>query len=294
MPYNFMALIKDKDAVDPTVSRIAVGADLQEKLSEEFDRQFDNFIGVDGQCVPFDGQYKAEHDELLTIENFELPEIFKSAIKEPMVLQPLHYNHESDKKIAAIFCGLEKDDDYVVFFQVFESTRLIKPSLFNIVFGSNDTFEKLEYFGMTLDSKLTACYKSGQLYFRSYHYSRRIFDLSKYYREATEDEVKELASHDHFSSINQEEFLKLADHVVRQKIARITRNDVLNSFSVTELKQKAEQVNFEMEIVDQKIIIPNNRKDLKLILSFLDDQVYMGPITGQTKVSNSSRLVDNG
>ncbi|MBO2578814.1 Kiwa anti-phage protein KwaB-like domain-containing protein [Shewanella algae] len=290
MPFNFFALIKENN--ETHVNRVALGNDLQNELSGMFTEQKNAFVNENVDVIPFDGQYKPEHDEVLAIGGFELPDQFKEAIDSPMTLPPLHFNEDANGKIVAIFCGLNEGGNYKVLVQLFEGTRLIKPNMMNIIFGANDEFQKLDYFGMTLDSKLTAYYENNQLHFKSYHFARRIFDLSGHYREATNQEVIALANHDHFAPVDQAEFLEMADHVVRQTIARIQRNDVLANFSVQELAHKASDVNLQLEINDdQKIVLPDEKRELKLVLSFLDDQVFLGPITGQTRVSNSSKVV---
>lgn len=289
--YNFFALVKEGNECQ--VNKIALSNHLQKDLSDMFTKQKEEFLNDDTQVIPFDGQYKPEHDEVLAIGGFELPTMFKDAIDSPMTLPPLHFNEETNGKIVAIFCGSKNDDnEYTVLVQLFEGTRLIKPNMMNIIFGADDQFQKLEHYGMTLDSKLIALYQNNQLHFKSYHFTRRVFDLSNHYRDATNEEVLALANHVHFATVVEENFLHMADHVVRQTIARIQRNDVLGTFSVQELNVKATEINLQLEINENdEIVLPQVKKDLKIVLSFLDDQVYLGPITGQTKVSNSSRAI---
>lgn len=291
MLLNFFALIKESNNM--YVNRVTLNNDLQIELSNMFIEQQESFANSNTGIIAFDGQYKPEHDEILAIEGFELPQIFKEAIDSPMTIEPLHFNRKTNSKIVAIFSGLEENKSYKVMAQLFEGTRLIKPDLMNIVFGANDEFKKLEYFGMTLDSKLTAYYTDNQLLFKSYHFTRRIFDLSIHYREATNQEVIALANHEHFAPVEQDSFIAMADHVVRQTIARIQRNNVLEGFTVSELNLKANEVNLDLNVnADQKIILPSSKWELKLVLSFFDDQLYLGPISGQTRVSNSSKVVD--
>lgn len=290
MPLNFFALIKNGN--NTHVNRVALGNDLQAELSDLFIEQQQAFVNDDIEVIAFDGQYKPEHDEILAIGGFELPQIFKEAIDSPMTLDPLHFNEETNGKIIAIFSGFKEGESYKIMAQLFEGTRLIKPNLMNIVFGSNNEFQKLEYYGMTLDYKLTAYYADSQLHFKSYHFTKRIFDLASHYREATNQEVIAMANHDHFAPVEQESFIAMADHVVRQTIARIQRNNVLGEFTVTQLNEKAGEVNLDLCVNEnQKIILPDSKRELKLVLSFFDDQLYLGPISGQTKVSNSSKVV---
>lgn len=290
MLFNFFALVRENS--DTQVYRIALGNQLQADISDMFSEQKDDFINENFDVIPFDGQYKPEHEEVLAIGGFELPDEFKDAINNPMALYPLEINAESESKIVAIFCGTKIDDDYSVLIQLFEGTRLIKPNRMNIVFGGDHVFTKLENSGMTLDSKLTAYYENHQLHFKSYHFTRRIFDLSNHYREATNQEVAEIFSHQHFAVVDQELMISIADHVVRQTIARILRNEVLDNFTVLQLTSKASEVNLKLNTnEEQKILLPEEKKELKLVLSFLDDQVFLGPITGLTRVSNSSRVI---
>lgn len=56
----------------------------------------------DKQIVPFDGSYKPNDDECLSICNFHLPEVITDAVRNPLGLQPFVYNEEAEPDIRSI------------------------------------------------------------------------------------------------------------------------------------------------------------------------------------------------
>lgn len=110
MPFNFFALIKENNVI--SINRVALGNPLQVELSGMFEEQKNAFLNDATEVVAFDGQYKPEHDEVLAIGGFELPNQIKDAIDHPMTLQPLHFNEDINKKIVAIFCGSNRNGFY--------------------------------------------------------------------------------------------------------------------------------------------------------------------------------------
>ena len=44
---------------------------------------------------------------------------------------------------------------------------------------------------------------------------------------------------------------------------------------------------------EEKIVIPNDKEQIKLILGFLDEEAYKGPFSQITFLANSKRKVKN-
>ena len=46
-----------------------------------------------------------------------------------------------------------------------------------------------------------------------------------------------------------------------------------------------------IDVKDKKIVIPNDKEKIKIILGFLDEEAYKGPFSQKTFLANSKRQV---
>ena len=65
----------------------------------------------------------------------------------------------------------------------------------------------------------------------------------------------------------------------------------LDNYSAKEIKARAKLVGVEIDVKDKKIVIPNDKEKIKIILGFLDEEAYKGPFSQKTFLANSKRQV---
>ena len=149
---------------------------------------------------------------------------------------------------------------------------------------------------MTVDHKLTATLENGKLRFFNFHNARQMFDLSEYYKVATDDDVTEFAALDIIKSENTEQLIEMSDSWVRRKISLIHQSGILQNVPINEMKAVATEFNIpfltEMDGSDEVIKLPNNKSDLKKLLRFLDEDYYKSPLSNTAFVTNSKRAVN--
>lgn len=134
-------------------------------------------------------------------------------------------------------------------------------------------------------------YIDGELLFSSFYFARQIFDLSGYYRSATNQEVASFTANNQFDFENAEAFETMANTSIRRKIAMINNSGVLDNHSASEIKRLAHQAGIDISVEKKKIVIPNDKEQIKVILGFLDEEAYKGPFTQVTYLANSKRKV---
>ena len=61
----------------------------------------------------------------------------------------------------------------------------------------------------------------------------------------------------------------------------------------SQIKRLAKAVGIELNIKDKKIEIPNEKEQIKIVLSFLAEEVYTGPFSKDTYLTNSKRRIKN-
>lgn len=113
----------------------------------------------------------------------------------------------------------------------------------------------------------------------------------KYYREATHGEVERFTQMKELAMDNAEIFIGQADSRVRKKIASIMDSKVLEKYSARDIQRIGGQTGINVVIRDKKIVIPTDKKQMKIILGFLDEEVYKGYFSNATYITNSKRSV---
>ncbi len=247
------------------------------------------------QIVPFDGSYKPNEDEGLSICNFHLPEVISDAVRNPLGLQTFSYDKDAEPEIRVIFIGERTEDNnteiFNVAFQRFRKEQYLSTKKFNL-FYDRDTFIRENRWGIGITDAIDCVFTQTELRFSSYFYARQIFDLSEYYRSATDAEVQNFSGLDSLNITNKNQFQSIADTWIRRKIAAINDSGVLKNNTVAKIKKLAQSRGLEITVENNKLIIPADKKKLKEILGFLDDEVYKGAFSEETYITNSKRKIE--
>lgn len=246
------------------------------------------------QVVSFDGSYKPNDDEILSICNFNLSEMIMDAVRNPLGLQSLIYNKDMEPDIRAIFVGERTEtgttEVFTIVFQRFRKEQYLSTKKFSIFFD-NDTFIRDSRWGIGISDNIDCIFTQSELRFSSYFFARQIFDLSDYYRLATDAEVRNFSSTSLLNILDQNQFQTMADTWIRRKIAAINDSKVLENNSASKIKKLAQRCGLDITLENGKLEIPSDKKKLKEILGFLDDEVYKGAFSEETYITNSKRKV---
>ncbi len=269
-----------------------VQADLTTYLKDQessFDLQQDEIV--------FDGKYKPDAGEVLCIENYDDIDNLESAIRNPTSLDLVDQSEDFFHYIKALFSGYILETGGVkVLLQNFDRRKIISTNGLSI-FHSANVYKKIEGIGLTIDHKLTATLEEGKLKFFSFHNTRQIFDLSEYYKEATDDDVIEFSNMDLIKSADNSQLLEMSDSWVRRKISLIQQSGILQNVPINEMKAVATEFSIPFIAVtengDELIKIPDNKSDLKKLLRFLDEDYYKSPLSKTNFITNSKRVLGN-
>lgn len=290
---NLFALVDDEDA---PIRRIPLTAALNIELAQLFAEQQAALLG-DRQPIAFTGSYNVDEGEIFTIADYPLPPAIGQAIGNPLTCPVLNLNTETHR-IKALFSGTWTAANKTVNFQVFDAGKLLKRG-FTLI-GSGDTYKKLEEPGLMLQDKLTTHFHNGTLHFSSYHNTKRFLDLADYYREATDTDLDDFAATDLFAFEDEASFKEQADSIIRKKIALLQKNEVLKDLTVTDIQTVANNFNAELPeehhitiIVndDGRLVIPEDKKELKELIRFLDEDYVTAPLTKRKCLTNSKQYL---
>ena len=296
-PSNLFALVDDDEA---SIRRIPLTAALNTELAELFARQQAALLG-EKQPVAFTGSYNVDEGEIFTIPDYPLPPAIGQAVGNPLTCPVLNLNAETHR-IKALFSGNRTGANITVNFQVFDAGKLLSNrwTLVGLPIHAGDTYKRLEEPGLILQGNLTAHFHNGTLYFSSYHNTKRFLDLAEYYREATDADLDEFAATELFVFEDQAGFKEQADSIVRKKIALLQKNEVLKDITVTDIQTVANNFNAELPeehhitvIIndDGKLVIPEEKKKMKELIRFLDEDYVTAPLTKRKCLTNSKQYL---
>lgn len=292
-PTNLFALVDDDDA---PIRRIPLTAALNTELAQLFAEQQAALLG-DKQAMAFTGSYNVDEGEIFTIAEYPLPPAIGQAIGNPLTCPVLNLNTETHR-IKALFSGIWSAANKTVNFQVFDTGKLLKRGI--TLIGSGDTYKKLEEPGLMLQDKLTAHFSNGTLHFTSYHNTKRFLDLAEYYREATDTDLDDFAATDLFAFEDEAGFKEQADSIIRKKIALLQKNEVLKDLTVAGIQTVANNFNAELPEEhhiniavngDGRLLIPEDKKALKELIRFLDEDYVTAPLTKRKCLTNSKQYL---
>ncbi|WP_273807250.1 MULTISPECIES: Kiwa anti-phage protein KwaB-like domain-containing protein [unclassified Pseudomonas] len=286
-----MNLFALTDIAGSRIIRFPLSADLQRDIESTFVDQRDFFFESVIDEVIFDGQYTPLDYEILVIQNFVDVDGVLHAVGNPLAIDQYDPQVHSLDNVKSIFCSVDGPNGPQVLFQVFERRRVLARNALTM-FYANNQFQKITDTGLSLDSKIVAVVEAGVLKFHSFHFAKRIFDLSDYYREATNEEVVSFTSHEKLKVEDPERFLEVAGSLIRRKISFIRQSAVLEENSVEQIAIVAESVRFPLQVTQEgRIVVPNDSAGLRSLLRFLDEDYYESPLSRTLYLSSSKRKV---
>ncbi|WP_139657394.1 hypothetical protein [Pseudomonas shirazica] len=284
----------------PRILRVVTSRDLQDDLEGEFRRQISSFT-VNKTDVPFDARYRPDDDELLMIEGFDDIDGVIAAVRSPQDTHTWEPSEEGLGTIKGIFGGFTENGITTVMIQAFDRRQAITTGKFALFFDT-DTFRRLGGIGITLDNKPTAVLSQRtadnsltELRFVSLHNTRRLFEMDAYYHESTKEEVESFFNDDKFHGFDAGWLSANIDNWIRKKVTFINQEGILDACTPHELQTAAAGFDIEIGVHDEggqmKLIFPDDKKGLKALLRFLDEDIYQSPISGNRFQTNSKRKI---
>lgn len=270
---NFFAILKDD-----SIRKI----DLLQNITADIRNVFVNIgnaiLNDDVEEILFDGNFNIENDEILFV-NMELPANVIETSSNPIGFQELNLSVDDIKTLFWV----END---VYYFQNFDKRKLLQNK--NVIFWDNTTFAKLTNDALIVDNIVNAIYKNDKFYFKSYANANKIFSLLAFFEEASNEIIDEFAEND--SLTVDANWLKInGNSIIKKQITLIQKSNVLSNANTKKIKSSANKFNLKIELVDGKLVLPNDKKQCKDILSFLNEQYYVGLISGKKFRTNSKR-----
>jgi len=284
----------------PRILRVITTAPLQNDLETEVRRQI-NFFTADKEEIDFDARYRPLDNELLIIRNFDDIDGVLSAVRSPQDVGIWEPTEEGLSTVKALFAGVSIDGKTTVMLQAFDKRQAITAGRFSLFYDQN-TFRRLTGVGMTLDNKPTAVLSQNsaatdpaELRFVSLHNVRRLFDMDAYYHESTQEEVNNFFNAEKFHGFNEEWLNANLDNWIRKKVTFINQEGILERCTPSDIRTAAAGFGITVDIEEfgeqYKLTFPEDKRRLKELLRFLDEDIYQSPISGNRFKTNSKTKI---
>ena len=282
-----------EDDITPDVVKICLDKKTSDTVNQIFEKMIAAFYEISPDPMDYSADYKLDKNEHFIIPSFKQHIPLGEALISPKAITALDINDIGLDKIKALFTG--STDGQRIYIQKFDKGQVITATNSFFFFDNTKTFSAPEHNGLTIGPKLTAIIDSNTLLFRNFNNLRRIFNMDEYYRSATNSELDAFQESDVFHCENGFKLSDFDDTVIRRKVTLLNMSGVLKEHTIATLQEAASVLNHPLDIMrfeeKDKIKLPNNKKDIKLLLSFLDSDIYISAINGVKYRSNSKTRI---
>lgn len=245
--YNLFAYTRDPAN---RIVRFVLDQTVQQAMTSFLDSQVAAF---DAECeeIEFDGKYKPDDGERLVISEFDDLDNLSRPINSPLDFPAADPRTLSFDSIKALFFGKSDADGSIsVYFQNFDRRRVISSAGFSI-FHARDVYKRIEGAGLTLDNKVAAKLNGSKLKFCSFFHVRQIFDMTSYYQEVTDTDIREFARIEQVSVDDLDALIGISDSWIRRKLWLIRESRILERVQVNDIKAIAAE--FSIPIVFENV-----------------------------------------
>ncbi len=288
MPWNLFAACRENDEL--ISKRIRLDNDVQQTVQETFEQQERSFRDGVTREVAFDGSWKPEEDELLTLNVSQEARMFVDTVEANAVaIADMDLRNFDREGIHALFTGRSVDGNTTVLVQQFSSRQMLSRKFPLVLHGNS--FRRLSESAFTLDTSLTCIMEEEKVKFKSFHKMRRILSLYDAYREATAPELRTFVTHVNFEVGDRDAFIERADQTERKLIHAIMQRGTLDAYDAAAIEAAGRRLNVNVVTRNGKILLPNMGNDIKQLLRLLDDGLYRAELTGQRYQTNSKQAV---
>ena len=274
---NFFALLDDG-----VVKKIDLTQTITENIKNVFINNSTKIKNNDTEEILFNGTYtiNGDEDEVFYVE-LQLSDELREANTNSIGLDDLNLSND---KIKSLF-WIEND---VYYFQNFDKRKLLTNK--HLLFFDGNTYNKFSENALIVENVVNAIYENGKFYFKSYTNANKIISLMDFFQEASEAMIDEFANNSLLSA--DKDWLKQSTSPIKKQITLIQKSGLLQMITIKKITSSAKKFKFEgIEIENGKVKLPNDKKKCKDILCFLNEQYYIGLITGKKFRTNSKREV---
>ncbi|MBK4522689.1 DUF4868 domain-containing protein, partial [Enterobacter hormaechei] len=276
-----------------------IDAPAQTVVENLFRTQRSEYINQDIEQIDFCASYNVQDGEIFSINPFDDEIGIINAIERPDAVPVWDPDDVSVHYFKALFTGepASNGNPTQVWLQCFDRRQIInnEKSFFQVVTQPGNRFSVSTRPGFSLSDRLTAILVGDKLLFKSFFMLRRFFNMEEYFNEATREDLDNFIGNDIFHVENAEDFMTFADSAIKKKVSLIINSGILNDQPIENLIECAQKIGYQLGITnvngDNKITMPNSKREVKQLLYFLDQGYFNSIITNELMLTNSKRPI---
>lgn len=280
------------------IVRIELDRSASTAASSIFQQQRLHFEAHHNNNIAFYAGYEPRYDECFEINNFVDSAILIDAVTRPTAIPIWDPSQINIDHIKALFIGVDTPNNpNIIALQTFNKKQILdtSKSFLATLIGRSTTFSKAVNIGFNVDDKLVAIINTNTIYFKSFHKLRSIFDMSSYFTAATDQELDTFAQLPIFSTTQGFNLKNIADTVIRNKVTLINQTGMLTPQNLPIFKAEAAKVNFPLQTTmiggTETIVMPPSKKEIKALLDFIEEDIWISGISGRRFKSSSKRPI---
>ena len=272
---------------------IPLHRELQDALAHSWLDQFGQFVENIYE-VAFDPGYRPEVSERFVLTGYEPPAwLAEEDSRSVADLEEITAIETAIWFVKGTVGFARHPDGYeVMLFQNFTRSKVIKPGQF--LFFERNTYRSTQRIGLTLDDKLSAVYLPSErrLLFSSFRTANTFLPLAEFYREASEQEIRQVLMHERLVVDDADALAVDAPQWFRKRFAMLRDSRLLDSFSAREIAEESRKHGVSIEVRNGSIVVPTDRVAAKKLLQYLNEELFRGAITDRLFQTNSKRKAD--
>ncbi|MCI4185125.1 DUF4868 domain-containing protein, partial [Dickeya dianthicola] len=173
--------------------------------------------------------------------------------------------------------------------------QVLTPSTM-LFLDSKETFSHITYGGISIGSKITALIHDDTITFGNFNTLRRVFNMDAYFRDATDSELDSFQDNGVFATETGFKLSSFDDTAIRRKVTLLNQAGILEVDNIPSLIIAAQELKHSLETKQTnngvRIVMPIEKRKVKLLLDFLDSDIYISAVNGKKYRSNSKRQID--
>jgi hypothetical protein len=269
-------------------------ADVVDDVRNVMTAGIDSLLGEGLEVIDYEPGYILEEGQVFRLEDHQIAEHVYDAFRNTAVLDRLESNDIQTQCLGGVMGQWEMENRIVTVGQSLSSAyALQRASGLSLLCHDGNNYIRLTGQGVTLRRATDIALIGGEIRFLTYQTATRLLDLAEHFEAATNEVLEQFASLDPLLVEDLQAFTNNADTWVRRKVALIIRRHVLSRTSMEKIQEAAERERVEVEFRTSdgttRIVLPSDKPRLKILLRFLDEDLFYGALTGDSFITSSKR-----